>query len=183
MTKQEAREQMKVLRQGLTAEQREERDKKIFARMLRLKMLQEAEWFFPFVSYGTEVDTMRMIQYALQETKLRVAVPRVRGKNMDFYEITSMNHLKKGYRGILEPDTDTLVEAKEGIMLLPGLAFDIEKNRVGYGGGYYDRYLAHYPCPDRITIAVAYDFQIVHKIETDAFDQCADWIITDQRII
>lgn len=182
MTKQEARERMKILRRELTKEERERKNQVIANYLLEFPAMQQETWFFPFVSYGTEVDTLGMLKQILATGNLGVAVPRVEGKEMEFYEITSMNDLKTGYQGILEPVTKKCVPAKEGVMLLPGLAFDREKNRVGYGGGYYDRYLEKYDSNGIITVALAYDFQIVDKIRAEEFDRKPQWIITDAGI-
>lgn len=183
MTKKEAREVMKKQRQNLSPFERRKKDQAIFHKLMQLNEMKQARWFFPFVSYGTEVDTIEMIHHVLNEKITRVAVPRVHGEDMDFYEITSIGHLVPGYHGILEPVTTNLIQAKEGVMLLPGLAFDSEKNRVGYGGGYYDRYLEHYQSNALITVAVAYDFQIVDHITAESFDRKPHLIITDKEII
>mgnify|MGYP002530928218 CR=1 FL=1 len=109
------------------------------------------------------MDTRELIRGLLAEQKqgrrIHVAVPRVAGREMDFYEIHDMTDLQPGYQGILEPaEYCPKVEATEGMMLLPGLAFDREGHRVGYGGGYYDRYLTAYP--DCIRAGIAYRMQV-----------------------
>lgn len=182
MTKQEARERMKILRKGLSVEERERKNQTIEKFLLNFLAEQRKSWFFPFVSYGTEVDTLGIIKKLLEKGSMRLAVPRVEGRNMDFFEIISMQDLQPGYQGIPEPVTSTRVMAEEGVMLLPGLAFDQEKNRVGYGGGFYDRYLEKCNSGQLITVAVAYDFQIVDKITAEEFDRRPQWIITDKGI-
>lgn len=183
MTKKEARETMKILRSKLSPSEREQKNQAIFRRLMQMDVMKQARWFFPFVSYGTEVDTIEMIKYILESKLTRVAVPRVHGNHMDFFEITSMEQLVSGYHGILEPNTTNLIQARDGVMLLPGLAFDLDKNRVGYGAGYYDRYLEQYQNKNLITIAIAYDFQIVDSITADTFDQKPNLLITDKGVI
>lgn len=182
MTKQKAREQMRRLRKELSHEEREEKNQLIFQHVMQMEAMKNQSYFFPFVSYGTEVDTIRIIEKVLQEKRMKVAIPRVKEKEMDFYQITSMEELSKGYQGILEPVTQKCVLAAEGVMLLPGLAFDKKKNRVGYGGGYYDRYLKRCQKENIITIALAFDFQIVDKIEAEDFDVRPRWIVTEKGI-
>lgn len=182
MTKQNARERMKVKRASLSEAERARKNQAIRQKLFALEEWKTVRWFYPFVSYGTEVDTVSMIQYVFQQSawehRIRVAVPRVQGEQMDFYEITSLGDLKPGYHGILEPSRFCpRVEAREGLMLLPGLAFDWHHNRVGYGGGYYDRYLEQYGGQQLLTVAVAYDFQIVDSIEAQEHD------IRPQKII
>lgn len=186
MTKQEARTIMKQKRSAMDSLERRRQNEAIADRLFQLENWKELKWFYPYVSYGTEVDTIAIIRHVLAHPvrgrRLRVAVPRVQGRNMDFYEITSMEELEPGYQGILEPGkTCPRVEAAEGLMLLPGLAFDRDRNRVGYGGGYYDRYLKSHANKGLLTVAVAYDFQMVDKIEAQEHDKKPQIIITADR--
>ena len=182
MTKQEARTRMKILRKELSDVERERKNQAIRERLFAFLTEQKKTWFFPFVSYGSEVDTLELIRIVLAEGSMQVAVPRVEGKDMDFYAIHSMEELQPGYQGIPEPVTTARVFAEDGIMLLPGLAFDRKKNRVGYGGGFYDRYLEKYDSAGLVTVAAAYDFQIVDSITAEEFDKRPQWIITDREL-
>ena len=186
MTKEEARKQMRRMRRDMTPQERSRQNESIRRQILADPVWKEVSWFYPFVSYGTEVDTTELIREVLahpvQGRRINVAVPRVNGKDMEFYQIRSMEELCPGYQGILEPALHCpMVEAKEGLMLLPGLAFDRKGHRVGYGGGYYDRYLAKYRMEKLHRYAVAYDFQIVDNIESEAHDIAPDRIITSQN--
>ncbi len=183
MTKQEARNFMKQKRSELSEAERKYQNAAIAKNLFDSGIFETIEWFYPFVSYGTEVDTIAIIRQLFEtnqsKNRVRIAVPKVQGRDMEFYEIGSMEDLEPGYQGILEPkDSCSLVEAKEGLMLLPGLAFDRQGNRVGYGGGYYDRYLQKYGNERLFTWAVAYDFQIVDQIECKEFDIRPQKIIT-----
>lgn len=198
MTKQEARAQMKKLRRELEEKERQQMEQKIFEYMTAFLDRQKKEWFFPFVSYGTEADTMRLIEYALHHTDKKVAVPRVEqcskniekavSKNnqaqgrMEFYPIQSLSDLEKGFQGILEPKGKKPIISSDGVMLLPGLAFDRQLHRVGYGGGYYDRYLKQCDLSQLVTVAVAFDFQVVDHIEAETFDIAPEWLITDKGV-
>lgn len=180
MNKEAARKKIRALRSEISEQERKERDALIRERLYQLSSFQEADTFFSFVSHGTEVDTKQIISELLQKGK-RVAVPKVIGREMRFSFISSLDELKEGCMGILEPVSDNFTEEREGVMLMPGLAFDREKNRVGYGGGYYDRYLAGEN--SFVKVAVAYDFQIVDKIEAEESDIRPDRIVTDERVI
>lgn len=182
MTKQEARERMKVLRRELSGTERDEKSRAAANHLFQLPAMKQASYFFPFVSYGTEIDTRGIIEQVLAEGRLKTAVPKVEGTEMEFYQITAMEQLKPGYQGILEPDTGQRMPAEEGVMLLPGLAFDREKNRVGYGGGFYDRYLQKHCSKIIVTIALAYGFQIIDRIEAQDFDQKPQWIVTENGV-
>lgn len=181
MTKQEARDRMKRLRKALSASERESRDRAIRENVLDFLDRQGKKWLFSFVSYGTEPDTHGIIRQVLAEGERKVAVPRVEGREIKFYRIASLNELQPGYQKIPEPVTAECVRAEDGVMLLPGLAFDLDKNRVGYGGGYYDRYLEKCNMKLLTTAGMAYDFQVVDRINTEPFDCKVQWIITDKR--
>lgn len=184
MTKQEAREWMKQKRSAMSPKERQRQNEAIVKKLFASDIWQQIDWFYPFVSYGTEVDTIPIIRQAFAldregRNPVRVAVPRVHGREMDFYEIHSLDDLEPGYHGILEPKKNCQkVEAREGLMLLPGLAFDQNRNRVGYGGGYYDRYLDRHGSERLLTWAVAYDFQVVDVIEMQEHDVRPQKIIT-----
>lgn len=98
--------------------------------------------FIP-VSFGSELPTSALISQALKDSK-RVAVPAVRGKNMMLQEITEQTTYHKAAFGILEPDDEKFVDENPDFTFLPALAFSRLGFRVGYGGGYYDRFLSGY---------------------------------------
>ena len=133
-----------------------------------------------YISANNEVDTMPMIAQALHNGK-KVAAPRVRGKEMDFILFSDVAELKKGAFGILEPQGDHIINTEDALLLMPGVAFDLHCNRIGYGGGFYDRYLAEHTTACKI--ALAYELQIVDTLETEQFDIKPDMIITEKRVI
>ena len=106
-------------------------------------------------------------------------------KTMDFYEIKDFTEMKPGFKDIMEPDPSKClrVENENAVMLMPGLAYDIKGNRVGYGGGFYDRYLSTHKV--KAKIAVCYDFQDYDDISDyiTEHDVKADYIVTDKRLI
>lgn len=133
-----------------------------------------------YISTKNEVDTMDMITHALRNGK-RVAAPKVRGKEMDFIEFSEKAALREGAFGILEPEGGKVMDTRHALLIMPGVAFDESCNRIGYGGGFYDRYLANHVV--KAKIALAYEIQIVEKLETEHFDVRPDMIITEKRII
>ena len=131
-----------------------------------------------YVSLPLEVDTLSIIQELLK-TK-RIAVPKVLGNTMEFYEIHSLNDLKEGHFHVLEPTTNLLVKPQEiDCMLVPLVAFDERLYRVGYGKGYYDKYFASQCDYDKI--GLAFEFQKVTDIQTNEFDIPLDEIITENN--
>ena len=149
-------------------------------RLIDLNVISNYEVVCPYVSYNQELATLDFIKYLLQEKK-RVAVPKIIGTEMEFCLIHSFSDLKPGAYGILEPENTEILKESEALIIMPGLAFDQEKNRIGYGGGYYDKYLKKHK--EYYKIALAYDFQIFESIETEDFDIKPDIIVTDKRVI
>ncbi len=182
MKKREAREVMRQRRGEMSGRERRDRDRGIREHLLALEEVRAAEAVFSFVSCGTEADTLSLISLFLGEGRL-VAVPRVSGKDMEFYQIADLKELKPGFQGILEPPGKDPVRGIGGVMLLPGLAFDHQRNRVGYGGGYYDRYLAKEAGAGLVTMAIAYDFQVVEELDVEGYDWRPDILVTDRRVI
>lgn len=182
MTKEEARKEMRQRRKMLSSRERTQRNQRIRENLLGLEEIKRGKIIFPFVSYGTEADTMELIALFLKQGK-RVAVPRVEGEEMEFYEITQLGQLVPGYQGIPEPPATRKVSGENGVMLLPGLAFDRERHRVGYGGGFYDRYLADKAGKDLITVAIAFDFQVVEELSVESFDWKPDILVTDRQVL
>ncbi len=133
-----------------------------------------------YISINKEVDTMPLIKACIRDGK-RIAAPRISDGLMDFYYFDGMSELKPGFFDILEPTGDERVNLDNALVIMPGVAFDETKNRIGYGGGYYDKYLFEHDVEN--TIALAYEVQIVDKVEADSYDIKPDMIITEKRTI
>ena len=196
MSKVSREEQKKALRtkylekrNQMGPEQRKEASKKIKEWVFANKRFKAASTVFVYASYKSEVETKEIIQGALRLGK-RVAVPKVHGTRMFFYEIRSWEELFPGYQGILEPQNikkEPIVPSNDHVMIVPGAVFDRKGNRIGYGGGYYDEYL------DRIfntygyqpyCMALAFAGQICKgKIPAEAHDKKMDCILTERRVI
>lgn len=147
--KKRIRHRMLTRRDALTKEEQRRASCLITERLLGHQWFYRAKSLLCYVSYGSELDTGELIREALRLGK-RVYVPKVREiRRMDFLQIGSPGELQPGFHGIPEPpDTACIYTGEqEGqtLMLMPGVAFDPYGNRLGYGGGYYDRYLAAHP--------------------------------------
>lgn len=136
---------------------------------------KHAEAILSYISVGSEVDTKELIQQCFLDQKM-VFVPKVSGKDMIFYQIRSLKECTRGFKGILEPKECPEKEyfhlfgqstKENALMLMPGLVFDLDGNRIGYGGGYYDRYLSKDRQDGMVysgrRMAVAFDFQLVEN--------------------
>lgn len=188
-TKISIRKKMLALRGELTDEECMEKSNFIWRNLFTLQSIQKAEYILCYVDYTSEVKTKGLIEQMLSLGK-HVYVPRVCGEDMDFYRISSLNDLLAGYRGILEPQSDAdkrfteelLAQHKEDtVMLLPGVAFDKKGGRIGYGKGYYDRYLMRIPCKERI--ALSYQMQLVKDAKSSEQDIPLTGIVTEHEII
>ena len=187
-TKAEVRTRALALRDGIPAEERMSRSEKIVKNLTDHPCYREAQALLTYVSFRSEVDTISLIEQAFSDGKA-VFAPRVAGREMDFFRIKGLGDLAEGYHGILEPQSH-ITEVYEpfagkAIMCMPGAAFDRAHHRIGYGGGYYDRYLSGLsgPAKDMIcTAALAYDCQILQEIPWDSHDICPGWIVTETEI-
>ena len=174
--KNKIRKEILEIRRNLSEEYVSETSRKITDKILDLPEYKNADLIFCYIAAKNEVQTNLLIEDAWKCGK-RMAVPKVHGKEMSFYEIHSFNQLKTGNFGIKEPDDSCpLIEKPNdsSIVIMPGVAFDRTGNRIGYGGGYYDRYFQKYP--EIYKIAPAYDFQIVPSIEAEEHDIKVDKI-------
>ena len=166
----------------MSAEERAEKSGKIAEKLFKLEEYDEAANIFLYASFGSEVDTYPIIRRLLSEGKA-VALPRCTSEStMVFHYIDSTEDLKPGYKGIPEPKESLPAALSEpDLMIVPGVAFDAEMNRIGYGKGFYDRFFKAIPLyvPK---IALAYELQMVPEIPYETLDETMDKIITEERI-
>jgi len=174
-TKRELRKRIIAQRDLLSDDERKSSQILLKEHVLSHQWFREAKELLVFVSYGSEIDTGEIISEAHRLQK-KIYVPKIDGDVMEFYRIMPGEELKEGYKGILEPDLlvahEKFVFLKEktdnSLMIMPGVAFDAKRNRIGYGKGFYDKYLADKP--ELRTIAVGFDMQIVPEIEAEETD-------------
>lgn len=175
------RKQMKQLRADMTRTERFEKSMQIFEQLITVPEFKRADRIYTYVSMDNEIDTIMLIDYSLSIEK-RVFVPRVSGKDMEFYEISDISELNPGYMGIYEPDINGKEPdySRTGFMCMPGLAFDRSYNRIGYGGGFYDRYLS---VENKLyKAALAYEAQLLESIPAQDGDVRPDMIVTEESI-
>lgn len=190
MEKKEVRREYRQHRDVLTPEERKQKSLIIKHLLLKSEMFLEAEGLYTYVSYGTEVDTKGIIKEALKMQK-RVFVPKVyKEHRMEFFEIHSLEELLPGFHEILEPKEQiealaSLELEHKNLMLLPGLAFDIKGNRLGYGGGYYDAYLERFSRTCFFRLGLCFECQLLRKAswQVEARDAIVDTILTENGFI
>lgn len=216
------RRRILAVRDGMSDEDRRGFDAKIRKFVLTRQAYKEAQVILAYASYRSEVDTTALIRQALADKKA-VFVPKVSGEEMEFWQISGLEDLRKGYRGIPEPaesisfpawavqklhsenisiqddiDLDTGADKDgaricRGMMWMPGAVFDRQRHRIGYGKGFYDRYLyglenlketlrgSHGQLHMTLT-ALAYHSQILEEIPYEPHDIRPDMIITENGI-
>lgn len=183
--KQVLRNKILEIRDSLNNNEKELIDNKIFNELINTDLYKRSINIFIYISFSNEINTRNIIEKAFKDKK-NVFIPKVYkdDKLMKAIKLNSIDELKKNSMGILEPIDDSNYIEKENIDLIvvPGVVFDKECNRIGYGGGYYDRYLKDIKSKKN-KIALAYDLQIVDKIESEVHDIKVDYIITNTRAL
>lgn len=180
MNKDEARSLIKEQKRKLNSDDIELYSRLVSDMFFEQGFYLDAKVIYVYLSYNQEIETKFIVERALADGKV-VAAPKVLSDGvMEFYEITSFDDIELGYQGIPEPTGKTpMADYKDVLILMPGLAFDKSGNRIGYGGGFYDRYIARYESKGTNfkTVALAYDFQIFDSLDVEEFDKKVDTLI------
>ncbi|MCH8046668.1 MAG: 5-formyltetrahydrofolate cyclo-ligase [Planctomycetes bacterium] len=180
-TKNDLREAARLARRAMPAARRKEAARQIVEQFLTRRVIQTADAFFVYVSYRDEVTTHDLIRRLLADGKM-VAVPKILNtKRMIAIEIGSLDDLVKSEHGMLEPPGELSYHGPIEVCVTPGLAFTESGERLGYGRGYYDRFLARYK--KTLCVAPAFECQIVKHIPTEPHDRTMDLIVTESRVI
>ena len=181
--KQELRSRYKAQRRAMDPQEKAQKDSGIASRVRRLWQYNKTDCLLCYVSTDIEVDTRRIIQQALEDGK-KVAVPRcVPGTRlMEFYYIHSLSELSDGAFGVLEPTPDPerlLTDLSRGLCLIPALCYDLQGYRLGYGKGYYDRFLASF---GGSLVGLCYSDCIESHLPHGRYDRPVETLVTDQYI-
>ncbi|MBQ1814443.1 MAG: 5-formyltetrahydrofolate cyclo-ligase [Ruminococcus sp.] len=181
--KRRLRARCKKLRESCPPEVKARLDKALTEKVLGMEEYKACETLFIFVSSPIECETRQIIADALQRGK-RVAVPRCadRSGKMDFYYIRSFDDLSRGTFGLEEPDPQTcerVTDLSSGFCIVPGLCFDLEGYRVGFGKGYYDRFLDEF---GGVTAGICYTKFTEKQLPRGAFDRHTDILVTERFI-
>lgn len=178
------RQKHRALRVSMPPEEKKRRDDEIRRRVQSLYQYRRASLILCFVSTAIEVDTRLLIQEAIDGGK-RVAVPYcVEGtRRMEFYEINGMEDLAPRTFGVLEPVPERCRRLsgfpKNSLCIVPGLAFDRTGYRLGYGKGYYDRFLKDYP---GVNVGIVYSSCMEHRLPHGRFDVSVDLLVTEKYL-
>ena len=175
MDKTELRREIRARKRAMTPEEIEMRSARLARLFFASDAYKNAKTIYGYLPYNQEVRTVPMLERALKDGK-KVAVPKVYGEEMKFLYLDDLTAVAKGYAGIPEPIADGPVAQDEtALVLMPGLAFDPQGHRIGYGGGFYDRFLAAEP--NHPTLALCYEFQMLPRLDVEAHDIPVDTVL------
>ncbi|MDR9500906.1 MAG: 5-formyltetrahydrofolate cyclo-ligase [Desulfurivibrionaceae bacterium] len=181
------RREILARRDQMAAPQRQEKSLALAARLEALACFRQARTMLFYVSFRSEVETRSLMRQALARG-ITVAAPltRTRDKELQVFAVTDLDHdLVPGYQGIREPDPHRcrlLEPAALDLVIVPGSLFDLHGGRMGYGGGYYDRFLAR-RAPQAIRVGLCFELQLVAEVPMAAHDQYLDYVVTEARVV
>ena len=169
------RKQIREQKRAMTDAMIAEKSAALTNQFLACEAYAKAKTVYGYLPYNQEVRTVPILEQALCDGK-QVAVPKVYGDTMRFILLEDLNAVEKGYAGIPEPiAADPVANDPSALVLMPGLAFHPKGNRMGYGGGFYDKFLEaepHHP-----TVALCYDFQMLPHLDTEDHDIPVDLVL------
>ena len=175
MDKKTLRLQIRDLKRAMSEQEIEKLSADLARQFFETKQYKTAKTIYGYLPYNQEVRTIPILQCALDDGK-KVAVPKVIDDRMVFVLMDDLSKVEKGYAGIPEPvDNGPEASDPDALVLMPGLAFDPQGHRIGYGGGFYDRFLNAEPTHP--TLALCYAFQMVEQLETEEFDVPVDCVL------
>lgn len=181
LSKEELRKRIKEKRDKLSQKEILERSEKIIEKLVKMNEFVYAEIVACYISFGSEVNTHSLIKSFMKKKRILVPFVDKRKKEIHLSHLKNWEELHTGEYGILEPKKEFLrIEDNADIFIIPGIVFDEKGNRIGYGEGYFDRFLCNFRGKK---IALAYDFQVVKKMPNEEHDVRMDFIVTDKRII
>ena len=174
MNKTELRRMIREKKRAMTPAKIEEKSARLGELLRQSEAYQKASAIYGYLPYNQEVRTTPMLRQAQLDGK-RVAVPKCYGDEMRFIWLDDLGQVAPGYANIPEPIADEpIADDKTALVLMPGLAFDPQGHRIGYGGGFYDKFLEKEMHP---TLALCYDFQMLPHLETEEHDIPVDTVL------
>ncbi len=185
--KKELRRKVIRMRDNLSNEEIKKISNKIFERFYTWPLYKDIKNIMTYVSIGKEINTHEFIKKALREEK-GVFIPKTEPSSREIilsHLIDFDEDLEKCHWGLLEPKKGTLRPTSNKVLdliIVPGVAFTEKGYRIGYGGGYYDKFLSTLAKPTP-TISLAFDFQVLESLPIESFDIPVDYILTESRLI
>lgn len=185
LNKKEIRKKIIDVRNNINSAEKILKDSMITEKLISSRFYKSSNTIFAFVNFGSEVDTRKFIEQSIKDNKI-ICVPKVisKEKGMELFVIESLEDLEPGFYGIMEPKKNcpSIDKSKLDFVLMPGVAFDRRGGRIGYGAGFYDRFLTDLN-PSVPRIAIAYQLQIIDEVPMEESDIRIDGIITEEETI
>lgn len=188
ISKQSIRNRYLGMRNNLSYGERLTKSRRIWELLKQEPEFQNAEAVLVYMDYRSEVITTGLVEELFAEGKRRIYAPRVLGMNISFYEIQALDELEPGYQGIREPVqneekmfTHKIMADLKCLILIPGAVFDRQRGRMGYGKGFYDRFLADYI--ELSGVALAFECQIAKRIPMEDHDIRPGMVVTENGVI
>ena len=178
-SKQQIRAVLKQKRDLLSPKQIQQLSAKICENLQNQDCFLQADTIYFYYPLNTEANMLLLAKKALSMDK-QIAFPKVNGRNMDFYEVRSLTEFTEGTFHVMEPIGQRKICKNDPLVLVPGLAFDAQGRRMGYGKGYYDKYFARYS--ECIKVGICYAVQIIDEVPTSQYDITMDAVATEQGI-
>ncbi len=181
--KQEIRKEIAALRASLPDQKKVCWDKALKERLFAMEEFSFPSRVFCYIDIRKEAGTREILK-ELWDRNIPVAAPKVLGETIAFSLIKGLEETKAGAMGILEPKSSDYLLPEDGdVILVPALALDYQGRRVGYGGGYYDRFLGRLKGRNCLKIGLIYDFQLFPQVPAQAHDCILDRIVTPTQTI
>lgn len=185
--KKEFRKAALINRSKISPEERNIKSEEIFSRLLSLESFKKAKTVMVYMDFGSEVFTDSIIEYMLKNDIIPVVpICQSETKTLKLSQIKDLkNDCQVGFYNIREPKEEFIrnIDVSEvDFVIVPGVAFSEDKFRLGYGGGYYDRFIETLRA-DAVTCAVAFEEQIYNEVPVQSHDKQMDFIVTEKRVI
>lgn len=171
----------KSIRDTITETEKKDSENRIFSLLVNSDIFKKSNLILSYVSFGSEIDTMNIIEYSLNNNK-SIAVPICVGKDMFFYEINSLSELKTGKFGIPTVDigkSKIITEFDNALCIVPAVCYDFFGHRIGYGGGYYDRFLSQHSVK---TVGLCFERCICNSLPIEEYDKSVNFILSENKL-
>jgi len=180
LTKEAIREELLLKRKGLSLREKSTKDRKISLGLMSLPEFERAGVILLYHAIAGEPDLTPVFMRILREGR-RLVLPKVSGRDLELIAVEDLSSLSRGAFGILQPQEGERVSPMDlDVAVVPGIAFDRECYRLGFGKGYYDRLLKEVRAPK---VGVAYSFQVLDRVPRDEWDEPVSILITEEEVI
>lgn len=163
----------------MSGEEVRKKSDQVCKNIISSELFQNAEKILAYAALGNEVDIRSVIEEGWRQNK-RIAFPKVFGDSMNYFEVGDFSELEEGAFHVMEPQENRPADWEDALVLVPGVAFDRKKNRMGYGKGYYDRYFAGKTgC---VRLGIAYELQVAEQLPTEENDLPMEYLVTEKSL-